>query len=380
MDPQQRLVPWCDAAAAGVGVENRNSTGTRKSTWILICFGRMVQRYYMKSLFISIHHYSSLFIYFLFSTDFNGHFRNQLIGGTDSIYKAYFSGLIFSELPLIFTDGDLVWSRVPVCGAWVRNHCGRRLRPATIRFWTATRNKRPGWSCHFMMFLWCFMPPTIPPVTGNDHEWSISIDHFGQTVPSFSSWHFSLLVFRHFLGSMLWWSLVALLTSSFPGPAVADWQQRCCDYRRFQQWLDPSSKWWHPPETQFSHLHTSGDRWAKSWVFPKSWGYPQLSSIDFCFSMKNKLSSYWGTPIYGNPQIGIFSSLEVLVVWEDLDMAWHGGSRGSQLLCIFEVRSIHTRRLGHLHRWQLHVGPPSLIWDAGHGSHGTDVGQKSVAH
>ena len=30
---------------------------------------------------------------------FNGHFRNRLIGGTDSIYKAYFSGLFFRGYP-----------------------------------------------------------------------------------------------------------------------------------------------------------------------------------------------------------------------------------------------------------------------------------------
>jgi hypothetical protein len=28
-----------------------------------------------------------------------GHFRNRLIGGTDSIYKAFFSGLNFREYP-----------------------------------------------------------------------------------------------------------------------------------------------------------------------------------------------------------------------------------------------------------------------------------------
>ena len=29
----------------------------------------------------------------------NGNFRNRFIGGTDSIYKAYFSGLNFREYP-----------------------------------------------------------------------------------------------------------------------------------------------------------------------------------------------------------------------------------------------------------------------------------------
>ena len=29
----------------------------------------------------------------------NGHFRNRLIGGTNPIYKAYFSGLNFREYP-----------------------------------------------------------------------------------------------------------------------------------------------------------------------------------------------------------------------------------------------------------------------------------------
>ena len=117
-------------------------------------------------------------------------------------------------------------------------------------------------------------------------KWSWMIDiyrSFWTNRSKFSKLTFQFAGISAFFGV---YALVALLTSSFPGPAVADWQQRCCDYRRFQQWLDPSSKWWHPPETQFSHLHTSGDRWAKSWVFPKSWGYPQLSSIDFCFSMK----------------------------------------------------------------------------------------------
>ena len=38
------------------------------------------------------------------------------------------------------------------------------------------------------------------------------------------------------------------------------------------------------------------------WRFPKSWGYPQSSSVSMGFSMINHL--FWGTPMYGSPLYG----------------------------------------------------------------------------